>query len=82
MRVPSGLNAADRPALVAAQDDGLAAAIGAPDPRRLVVGGGDDARAVRAERGRGDRVLVAAQDDGLAAAVGAPHPRRLVAGAR
>ena len=80
--VPSGLNPADGDrALVAAQDQGLAAAVGPPHPRRVVLRAGDDPGPVRAEPGRDDRALVAAQDHGLAAAVGPPHPRRVVPGA-
>ncbi len=63
-----------------AKDQGLARAIGVPHPRRLVLGRGDDALAVGAERRRLDPVLVTPKDQGLARAVGVPHPRGLVGG--
>src|SRR4051794_30382080 len=49
-----------------------------PDPRRLVVRGGDDAAPVGAERRAQDAVLVAGQGPQLLAALGIPDPRRPV----
>ncbi len=81
MRLPSGLNATLLTGRIgAAQDQGLARAIGIPYPHRLVLGRGDDALAVGAEHRRIDPVLVTTKDQGLARAVGVPHPRGLVPG--
>jgi hypothetical protein len=51
-----------------------------PQPRRLVVGGGDDALAVRAEGGGMDLTLMTGEDRDLLAGVGVPQPRRVVPG--
>ena len=56
MRAPSGLNAAlQTESLVALEACDLLARGRVPHPRRLVIGGGDDARPVRAERGAPDK---------------------------
>ena len=53
-------------------------AVGPPDPRRLVVGSGDDAAALRAKRGGMDVVRMPLELGEEGAGVGHPDPRRLV----
>ena len=77
MRAPSGLNAA----LVTAPSWPLSARSssplrGVPHPRRAVVGGGDDARPVGAERGAPDRAVVALELAQHGATAWRPTPAR------
>ena len=79
-RVPSGEKVADPTKSLTAQDSDFLAGRGVPQPRGIVIGGGDDARPVRREGGTPNRNFVAAQDSDLRARRGVPQPRGLVIG--
>ena len=80
-RLPSGLKAAETTELVMAFEGcDFAPGLGVPEPRGVVTGGGDDARAVRAEGGRDERTVMAFEGRDFAPGLGVPESRGVVLG--
>ena len=75
-RLPSGLKAAESTHVVMAfEGRDFAPGLGVPEARGVVIGGGDDALAVRAEGGRHNRSVMAFEGRDFAPGLGVPEAR-------